>query len=120
MGATYRIDLALRMVFSTANEVLTDEDLLDHQARLRSDPDFDSSFSQLIDCTQVTELRVSSSGVRRVAKTKLFDATSRRAIVADQNQVFGMARMFELMNGGPEEIRVFRDMKEARRWLGLD
>ncbi len=52
---------------------------------------------------------------------RLFDEKSRRAIVADKDITFGMARMYEVFReDAPEEIKLFRDIAEARRWLGLD
>ena len=39
---------------STADGVLTRQDILGHMDRLSNDPDFDPDFCQLIDFTQIT------------------------------------------------------------------
>ncbi len=42
-------------------------------------------------------------------------------MVAEKDVSFGMARMYEMLREAePDQIKVFRDMAEARRWLGLD
>lgn len=44
-----------------------------------------------------------------------------RAAVADSELVFGMSRMYELRKGEHgAEVRAFRDIQEARAWLGLE
>lgn len=59
------------------------------------------------------------SGVRRlmatVAELQTSDRPYRVAIVAPSEAVFGMARMYELMQGeGIEEVRVVRTLEEIR------
>ena len=59
--------------------------------------------------------------MRRISIHPLCNEESRRAIVADKDIDFGMARMYAtLCDDGPKPIRVFRNMSKARRWLGLD
>ncbi len=37
-----------------------------------------------------------------------------------QDEVFGMARMYEIRTDeNPLQVRIFRDIEEARAWLGL-
>ena len=44
----------------------------------------------------------------------------RKAIVALSPVAYGMARMYQtMMDGSPVEVEVFRDLQEARRWLGV-
>ncbi len=45
----------------------------------------------------------------------------RGAVVAEKDIGFGMMRMYEVLSEfEPGQFKVFRDMTEARRWLGLD
>ena len=122
MPATYRIDRSLRMVFSRALGVVTEAEILDHRRRLGKDPDFHPGFSQLVDLREVSEVAISIADMRVIAsRTNLFSEESRRAMVAQKDVVFGMARMYQMLREeGPEEIMVFREMPEARQWLGLD
>ncbi len=121
MPASDRIDKSLGLVFTTGEGVLTAQDILTHQQRLRDDPDFGPSYDQLIDLRDVIEFSVSGAEMRTIAAHHLFNEGSRRAIVAETRFSFGMARMYEILREAePDQIKVFRDMAEARRWLGLD
>jgi hypothetical protein len=45
---------------------------------------------------------------------------SRMAVVARNDEAFGLARMYEMLRGDtPVEIVVFRSMPEAEAWLEL-
>ena len=121
MSAEYRINADLRVIFSTASGVLTDADLLEHQAKLLADSCFDRSFNQLWDLTEVSQVEVSSQALRTLARSRSFEASARRAVVAGDDLVFGMGRMFQMLHDeAPEEMQVFRSLDEARQWLGLD
>ena len=121
MPVSYRIDKSLGLVFTTAEGVLTVQDILTHLHRLRDDPDVDSSCDQLIDLRDVIEFAASTAEMQTIADHNLFNERSRRAIVAETDMSFAMARMYEMLRESkPDQIMVFRDMAEARRWLGLD
>lgn len=121
MPATYRIDHKHNLVVSWGEGPLSLSEILEHQQRLGSDPLFHSSMNQLLDFGAVTELHIAAAGVRRLAEANLFSATSCRAIVVDEREVFfGLARMYELLRDrAPEQIHVFRSYTEALAWLGL-
>ncbi len=122
MPVTYRINSSLRMVFSRGEGEVTEAEILDHRRRLREHQDFQPSFSQLVDLREVTKAALSLADMRVIAsRTNLFNEESRRALVAQNDAVFGLARMYQMLREeGPEKIMVFREMPEARRWLGLD
>jgi hypothetical protein len=53
----------------------------------------------------------------------IFNEKSRRAVVTEKDEMFGMARMYQSLretHDKPDQVQVFRDMAGARRWLGLD
>jgi hypothetical protein len=116
--ASYHIDKAQRLVFSTASGFLTAADILAHQRRLLGDPDFDPVCSQIVDCTAVTGIDLSADDVRAVTATKIFSAHSRRAVLVTTDEQFGFASMFKMLREaeGEHGIRVFRDRAEALRW----
>ena len=121
MPESYRIDKSLRVVFTKGEGVLTGRDIATRLQKLREDPDFDSSYDELIDLLNVIEFAASPAEIRSVSEYDLFDDKSRRAIVAEKDVSFGMARMYEaLRDAKPDQIEVFRDMAKARRWLRLD
>ena len=54
-------------------------------------------------------------------KSSLWPKRIRVAIVADGDAAFGLTRMFQaLRSDSSTELTVFRDVAEARSWLGLD
>lgn len=121
MAISYRIDKSLGLVFTTAQGALTGQEILTYFQRLREDPDFNPSYDSLIDLRGLIEHPMSTGDIKTVSGYRVFNQESRRAIVAEKDVSFGMARMYEMQRGPePDQIKVFRDMAEARRWLGLD
>ena len=119
MPAFYKIDKERRLVISTGAGVTTLADIQAHQQRLLSDPDFDPSFSQLMDMTQVTRLELSADDIQLLAQTKLFSPNSRRSILVKSDMVYGLGRMFGTLRDlmGEDGIRVFRNLDEALDWV---
>lgn len=120
MPATYRIDTDLGVVFTEASGVLTDQELLHNQQSLKSDKNFRPSLKKLADFRAVTDVEVTAAGVRALAAGNPFGANSKCAMVTDNSTVFGLGRMFELVQPYPKgEFRLFHAISEARGWLGL-
>jgi len=119
MPATYEIDKERRLVISAGLGPITYADLLEHQNKLLKDPDFDPSFSQIIDFTRMTSLKLEPSEVRNLAQRNIFSPESRRAIVALNDLEYGFGRMFGILreNAGETGIRVFRSLDEAVDWV---
>jgi hypothetical protein len=64
---------------------------------------------------------VTSAGVQQVARHNPFSRDARRAVVVVSDEAFGLARMFGLFaDVEHEQMRIFRDMKAAFEWVGLD
>ncbi|MGH0037230.1 MAG: STAS/SEC14 domain-containing protein [Myxococcota bacterium] len=101
---------------------ITAEGLLEWTEQLRGDPDFSAEVDQLVDLRRATGVSMETSEVRSFAQGQpLFKPAARRAVVVGSEFDFGMARMFQVMRGDEAgEIRVFRDIDEARRWLAVD
>lgn len=119
MPLTYRIDRVSKIVFSTAEGAITYQDVLDHEEHIHHDPDFEPEFSQLVDCRQVTEAKLTADFMRSVALVNIFSPKARRAFVTKGNFVYGLLRMYQILKADAH-IAVFRDMDEARHWLGMD
>ena len=122
MPADYKIDTSQRMVFSIAYGNLTDEDVYSVLNRLRKDPDFDPGFSQLLDCTNVTNIdELSTEAIYALAEKNPFGIGSRRAFVAPQNPEYNTLRIYELLTTvHPDVVVVFKDMEEAYEFLNLE
>ncbi len=79
----------------------------------------------LIDLTGVVSNDVPSELVR-IAALRAAEAVDpklprgRLAIVATQDEMFGLARMYQILrDDSPVEVLVFRERGDALRWLGL-
>jgi hypothetical protein len=114
------IDPARRLVITRVWGAATEEEIFEHGQRLRSDPQFDPSYRQLADMSEVTEVRVSSSALETMSRGQLFTPGTQRAFVASSDAVFGMLRKYELhAESLGQRVCVFRDRKAAEDWLGL-
>jgi hypothetical protein len=118
LPASYDIDKNQRLVTSRLWGSVTEDEVHDHNTRLRKDPAFDPGYRQLVDLTGITEIRVSSRTVNVTAMDQFFTPGTRRAFLASSDATFGMARMFALhAEGSGQTIEVFRDRKKAEEWL---
>jgi len=119
MPVFYKIDKERRLVMTSGAGTLTIAAALAHQEKLVSDPDFDPTYSQLMDFTQLTQVDLDAEDIRRIAQRSVFSPQSRRAIIMAGDANFGLARMFEILReaAGEHGIRVFRKLDEALDWI---
>jgi pheromone shutdown protein TraB len=119
MPLTYKIDKENRLVMTTAWGSLSFTDAFAHKDKLLNDPDFDPTYSQIADFTQITELALSNDELRVFAEFKVFSPQSRRAFITPRDLEYGMARMFATLRElrGEEGIGVFRTLEEALDWV---
>jgi hypothetical protein len=117
MPVDYVIDKERRLVTTTASGHLTFAEARDHQSRLLNNQDFDATFNQIIDVTAVTTFDLSTNDIITIARRSVFSKTSRRALVASDPVMFGMARMMEAYHGELAQVQVFRDRESALQWL---
>jgi hypothetical protein len=110
------------MVFSKAYGNLTDQEVFAHQDKLRNDPDFDPAYSQLVDCTDVTEIGgLTNEALYVLAERDPFTLGSRRAFVAPHNPEYNVFRIHKILTTVHQDVVVvFKDMAEAREFLNLD
>ena len=123
MPINSQIDSSLGVVFSTFQGVVTQEEILGQVENFISDSTFQPSFNHLIDTRGTTRFDVSFAGMRAVSSHTTFNEKSRRAVVVGENEMYEAARVYQILREEqrkPDQVQVFRDMEEARRWLGLD
>lgn len=120
MPHAYVLDEAHSLVLSRAWGALTDQELLSHLTTFANDPRFRPTFHQLADLREVTNLAVTSSGIRYQVRESPFAAGSQRALVVSSDVAFGMARMFQILHDeSAGDVEVFRNLDDALAWLGL-
>ena len=127
MPITITVNTAERVRYSVLSGSVNDKELLDAYARSLEAPDFDPSLNGLVDARGVRQMDVTPAGLRRLADliqtVDRLQLPTKVAIVAESDVAFGMARMYQSIRasgGAPSEHRVFREMAEARAWLGLE
>lgn len=123
MPSRYRIDKEQRLVISAGWDRVSCAEILAHRDQLAGDPDFSPDFDQLVDGTAVTALDISLDEARTIASRTIFSPKSRRAFVANNLIILGLARMMETyarIGKGREQVKVFHNGDEALKWLGLD
>lgn len=121
MPITHRIDPDQRLIVVAVSGTVGQQDILDAQKRIRTDPLFRPDMRQLNDLRAVEKVNVNSDGVRMLVANSHLGAGGRRAFVTPGGMPYAMARMFEILSDlRPEKTAVFRDMQEALEWLGLE
>ena len=128
MSIEYRIDRKRRLVIVTGRGTVTPDELGNYQRTVWSNPEV-AGYNELADMREVEHVIAASpeqmSGLARLAAT--MDAgppSSKFAIVAPQDAVYGLGRMFEAYRGlesqSKKQVAVFRSMEEALQWLGME
>jgi hypothetical protein len=119
LPAYFKINKERQLVISTFSGVFTLEDGFAHQEKLLKDPNFVPTFSQLIDCTQVTQIAMGIDDIRRLAQRSIFSNDARRSILVYGDVAYGFARTFMAIREslGEKGIRVFHELDEALFWL---
>lgn len=124
MPISYRIDADRRWVMTTAWGVLTDEDILAHKVALEQDAAVTHPVRELSDASGIERLEVTAAGVRAMVahdeRSIARGARHRLALVVPKTEVFGTARMYQMMSRSDPSIGVFRDVTEAATWLATD
>jgi len=119
----YLLDKQRRLVITTASGRVTFAEAKAHQEQLKSDPDFQPEFDQLLDATAITSIDISNDEAKSLGRSSpFFSASSRRAWVAPNAFLFGMGRLiatYREIAGGQEQFRIFYDRNEAFKWLEL-
>ena len=114
------IEAGRRLVVTTGTGVITGDEGIACCRHLKEQQGFNPAFDQLLDLTPATRFDATASQLQMIATLPLFATTSRRAIVASNPAIFGLARMFESyrgLYGVGEHVKVFSAMNEAVAWL---
>jgi hypothetical protein len=123
MPASYTIDPVAGVVRVTCAGVFTNQEMIDCMERLYRDPARKPGMPSLIDCREVEDMQVTPAGCQAAATiaATLVDPVQAPwavAVIAPQNEVFWIARTFEVLRAGsPQTVRVFRQPADAERWL---
>lgn len=123
MPVTYHIDTAKGIIRTTCTGVVTLNEVIDHFRTLEHDPECPDRLNVLLDLSEMAsvpeswQIHAASLQVSGVSRKVQFDDC---AVVAVNDALFGMARMFAIFSEvWFREIFVFRTRDEAEAWLTL-
>lgn len=122
VGVQVTIDVSQRLVISTFSGEISDAEILGVRSLIRSHPDFDPNFSEILDFSAVTAASISASAVQEASqRASNFNLTATHVVIAPQDLIFGLARMAEVFaqKSRPNGV-VVRSMEEARKILRLE
>jgi hypothetical protein len=121
MPVIYQIDRAKQLVRTRCTGATTLDEVLQHFAVLVQDPECPDRLNVLLDLSEMTslpasgQLRVVASEIARIVPRVQF---LNCAIIAPNDALFGMARMFEVFAEQHfAATRVFRTREEGVIWL---
>src|SRR5262249_12506748 len=110
------IDTRRKLIVTTGTGVITGEEGFACCTQLKQRSDFNPAFNQLLDLTLATRFDATRDQLQRIANESLLSSNSRRAIVATNPTVFGLARMFQSYRGlsqVSEHVMVFSEIDQA-------
>lgn len=120
MPASYKVDIEQRWVHTMIWGEVSLTDVLCALEKGLMDPEVDPNFAEIVDLTEVTRMNLSGDEIRVLAQKSAFSLSARRAIVVpDNDRVFGLARMYEMLRElqGETGIRIFHTLDEALSWV---
>jgi hypothetical protein len=122
MASYFDFDTKNRIVRCRVEGIVTDASLREHYGTIAQHGAKRPTYSGLLDMSGVVSFNVSAETIRELAQLPpaIPDPNLPRVIVAGSNQMFGMARMFELQGSETRpNLHVVRTEKEALAILGV-
>jgi hypothetical protein len=121
MSGLVKIDVEKRLVHSALSGHTDDQEFLQQRFIIKSHPDFDPSFSEIVDFTGVTGGEISNAAIRNQAEREtIYQPTSKHVVVCPMDLCFGLARMFQVYaEHSRPNFTVVRSLSEAYVELGL-
>lgn len=116
----FRIDRPRRLIEVEIVGLHRYEESEAYVRRLLADPDYDSSFSQLIDCRKADLSELTPDALQAIAANTLSVPGRRLAIVYMRDMNEGVARLFATYLALAEnkgQIAVFQDRDAALAWI---
>jgi len=120
MTVSYTIDLEQNVVFTQVDGVVDGIQLREHQERLRDDSDFKADMYELMDCSEIINVKMKTINNSQLTKSSPWKSDAKRAIVVPNLLIFGLLRIFQtMMSDEHGNISIFYDSANATAWLGI-
>lgn len=111
------IEVEKRTVFVRFGKKLKAMDIRRYAERLRTDPEFDPDFSEIVDLTEVEDLALRAEDFLQLAdQIDCFSAGALRAFVVRNSVQDHAARMHKILRI-PTNMRIFNLLEEAMTWI---
>lgn len=127
MSVEYKYDEESNFLYSRFYGVLTDEDLKQQAQAVVDDPRIRPGVKEIVDLRGVDSVEASTDSIGAVINIDKENieklAGQRTAIVAPRELLYGLSKIYEVLyelSQGPANVKVFRDIGEARKWLDLN
>jgi hypothetical protein len=118
LAYTYSIDPDRRLVVSRASGIFTPDDVVAVRQRVSRDPAFNPAYNQIIDLSEVTDLRFDYDAMLSVAASSLSQSFVSRAIVARTAEQYSLACIFQVASEQlGQRIDIFATFDEAAEWI---
>jgi hypothetical protein len=121
----YHINRKLNTIFSSAEGIINIDDLIKQAKTIQANPEYKKGMNSLVDLSLAKPSRdIDFEKVNRykefIESVQHIRGTCKWAVVAPEDLVFGLSRMFEMLSGSLSiQTKVFRTEPEARKWLGI-
>jgi hypothetical protein len=116
--SVYFIDTANRSVSVKFTKKLTFGDIENYASALCADPQFDPTFSEIVDLRDVKEVALSTQELMALADlVDPFSPRARRAFVAHSPAQVNAAHLHRVLRSEASNFRVFFSMDEAEQWI---
>jgi hypothetical protein len=123
MKYDFFIDKSLNVLFERFKGEITYQNFRDAIQKSYNHPDWQKDQNVLCDLREAA-LLLSSDEMRQVIKSfPPDDQAGKLAMLISRDLEFGMSRMFEIISedtGIWKEYKIFREISEAKQWLGIE
>ena len=126
MPISYTIHAGLGLLVTRWVGVVTNDEFTKVYHSILEGSEFRHGFNELVDFQEITELKITGSAMRNVSALvsrfyKGRSESTRTAVLAPRDDLYGIGRMYSAYaDPGSEDVKVFKDVSEAMRWLGLN
>ena len=107
-----------RLVLSTFTGMMDDDAILAHGPKIKAHPDFHPEYNEIVDFSGVTDVRISSTMLHKLARSEsIFSPESRHAVIAPGELTYQIAHMYQIIAERSRNLIVVRSLDEACRFV---
>ena len=127
MSVEYTYDEENNVLYTRFFGVVVEKDFRDQAEAVAADSHIKQGVRELVDLSGIEDIQASptalETNIRIDSSHSEKLAGMRTAIVASTDLLYGFSRMFQSLTevrDAPATVEVFRNEKDARKWLGLE